>query len=59
MECKFTSDTVVCLALAIKVEPYWNVNTIDIISPQAIRGIKVEPYWNVNKILLEYMRKIM
>ena len=32
----------------IKVEPYWNVNIIEVKSNLNYTNIKVEPYWNVN-----------
>ena len=32
----------------IKVEPYWNVNSVLNLAAAGGMDIKVEPYWNVN-----------
>ena len=34
--------------MAIKVEPYWNVNIYLVALSHFLQRIKVEPYWNVN-----------
>ena len=36
------------LKVAIKVEPYWNVNFLYSLDNGCYYVIKVEPYWNVN-----------
>ena len=36
----------------IKVEPYWNVNTVLTFSINCSVAIKVEPYWNVNGVAI-------
>ena len=50
MECKFNCWIEVFELLEIKVEPYWNVNTLVNSLFSDIKLIKVEPYWNVNYI---------
>ena len=50
MECKFSYyNSAFGLYHLIKVEPYWNVNIIEVKSNLNYTNIKVEPYWNVNK----------
>ena len=49
MECKFSYyNSAFGLYHLIKVEPYWNVNIIEVKSNLNYTNIKVEPYWNVN-----------
>ena len=49
MECKSIKFILyIFTCLAIKVEPYWNVNKDALVDKAISETIKVEPYWNVN-----------
>ena len=48
----------VIILLWVSVEPYWNLNTVNLICPSSMSVVSVEPYWNLNISVNDYYNKV-